>query len=183
MLKEFNRIEASVDNEAKHLGLICDLALNGENGSKINLPHKIKVIKEYNYITITNNNSKENEISYKFIRDNNKVNIPEFGIIEIKRTTKRDPEEFSHLIDAKKIPVGAVWRFKKDGDLIEKFGGGTKSLSDYLIDKKVPSRVRKNLPVLAINNEILLVAGVDISNKVKVDENTRTALGIDIVRF
>lgn len=183
ILKAFNKIGASVDIEAKHLLLILDLGENGENGSKLNLPHKISVIKEYNYVTITNKASKEREETYKFVRDNNKVSIPDFGIIEIKRTTKRDPNEFSHLIDAKKVPIGAIWRFKQDGDLIEKFGGGTKSLSDYLIDKKVPSRIRRNLPVLAINNEILIVAGVDISNKVKVDENTRTALGVDIIRF
>ena len=183
IIKAFNKIGATVDIERKHLKIIVGLALEGENGNKINLPHKISVIKEYNYITITNRNYKAKKVCYKFERENNKLNIPDFGVIEIRRTAKRDPKCFTHLVDAKKIPSGAVWRFREDGDLIEKFGGGTKSLTDYLIDKKVPSRIRHNLPVLAVNNEILIIAGVEISNKVKVDENTRTALGINVVRF
>lgn len=183
IIRAFNKIGATVDIERKHLKIIVGLALEGENGNKINLPHKISVIKEYNYVTITNRNVKPKKISYKFDRENNKLNIPDFGVIEIRRTTKRDPSSFTHLVDAKKIPTNAVWRFREDGDLIEKFGGGTKSLSDYLIDKKVPSRIRHNLPVLAVNNEILIIAGVEISNKVKVDDNTRTILGINVVRF
>ncbi len=183
ILKALHKIGATVDIERKHLKIIMGLALEGENGNKINLPHKISVIKEYNYVTITNKSLKLKKATYKFERENNNVNIKDFGVIEIRRTTKRDPKCFSHLVDAKKIPTGAVWRFREDGDLIEKFGGGTKSLSDYLIDKKVPSRLRRNLPVLAVNNEILIIAGVEISNKVKVDETTRTALGINVIRF
>ena len=183
ILKALHQIGATVDIERKHLKIIMGLALEGENGNKINLPHKISVIKEYNYVTITNKSLKLKKATYKFERENNNVNIKDFGVIEIRRTTKRDPKCFSHLVDAKKIPTGAVWRFREDGDLIEKFGGGTKSLSDYLIDKKVPSRLRRNLPVLAVNNEILIIAGVEISNKVKVDESTRTALGINVIRF
>lgn len=183
ILNALHKIGATVDIERKHLKIIMGLALEGENGNKINLPHKISVIKEYNYVTITNKSLKLKKETYKFERENNNVNIKDFGVIEIRRTTKRDPKCFSHLVDAKKIPTGAVWRFREDGDLIEKFGGGTKSLSDYLIDKKVPSRLRHNLPVLAVNNEILIIAGVEISNKVKVDESTRTALGINVIRF
>ena len=67
--------------------------------------------------------------------------------------------------------------------MFEKFGGGTKSLSDYLIDKKVPVRLRAITPVLAIGNEILIIAGVEISNKLKVDKNTKVAYGINAKRF
>ena len=82
-----------------------------------------------------------------------------------------------------KLPKDAVWRFRKDGDVFEKFGGGTKSLSDYLIDKKVPVRLRALTPVLAKDNEIYIIAGVEISNKVKVDKNTKMAYGINVKRF
>lgn len=56
-------------------------------------------------------------------------------------------------------------------------------MSDFLIDEKIPARLRTYLPVLASGNEILVVAGVEISNKVKVDEETKTAWGINAVRF
>ena len=82
-----------------------------------------------------------------------------------------------------KLPKDAVWRFRKEGDIFEKFGGGTKSLSDYLIDKKVPVRLRSITPVLAKGNEVYIIAGVEISNKLKVDSNTKTAYGINVKRF
>ncbi len=74
--------------------------------------------------------------------------------------------------DLDKIPDGAVIRFKRAGDRFKKFGGGTKSISDYLTDKKVPQSLRGALPLVCDGNEVLIVGGVEISDKVKVDENT-----------
>jgi len=37
----------------------------------------------------------------------------------------------------------------------------------------VPQRIRDMTPVLAFGNDILIVAGVDISSKVKVDQNSK----------
>ena len=91
--------------------------------------------------------------------------------------------EYDHLVDYNKIPKNAVWRSRKEGDMFTKFGGGTKSLKEYFIDKKVPTRLRDITPVLAVGNEILIVAGVEISDKVKIDENTKTAYGINVVKF
>jgi hypothetical protein len=56
-------------------------------------------------------------------------------------------------------------------------------LSDYLIDEKIPARLRTYLPVLASGNEILTIAGVEISDKVKVTDETKTAWAINAVRF
>ena len=78
--------------------------------------------------------------------------------------------------DLDKIPPSAVLRTKRVGDKITKFGGGTKKLSDYLTDKKVPLRLRNNLVVLADGKEILAIFGVAISEKIKVDENTKTII-------
>lgn len=76
--------------------------------------------------------------------------------------------------DFDKIPETAVVRFMREGDKFKKFGGGTKNLGDYFTDKKIPVRIRKNVPVVADGNEILIVCGVEISEKVKVEESTKT---------
>ena len=57
--------------------------------------------------------------------------------------------------------------------MFEKFGGGTKKLKSYLIDKKIPSRLRDYIPVLCDGNEVYIIAGVEISNKLKVDGSTK----------
>jgi tRNA(Ile)-lysidine synthetase-like protein len=179
--KAFKGIGIMSDIERKHLKIINGLALEAENGAKITLPNKVSVIKEYNFITITNKNFTPEPKTWPLERG--KIDIPNFGIIEMQVTRKLDIGDFSHLMDYNKIPKNAIWRYRKDGDIFEKFGGGTKSLSDYLIDKKVPVRLRALTPVLAVGNEILIIAGVEISDKVKIDENTKMAYAINVKRF
>lgn len=84
------------------------------------------------------------------------------------------PENLKRLkFDLDKIPQTAVIRFMREGDKFKKFGGGTKNLGDYFTDKKIPVRIRKYIPVVANGNEILIVCGVEISEKIKVDEHTK----------
>ena len=85
-------------------------------------------------------------------------------------------------IDADKLPRTARWRTRRDGDNFTKFGGGTKGLNAYLIDKKIPARLRDKLPVLANGNDILAIAGIEISDKVKTDLNTLEAYVIEFVK-
>ena len=74
--------------------------------------------------------------------------------------------------DLEKIPESAVIRFKRAGDRFVKFGGGAKSLSDFLTDKKVPQSLRGRLPLVCDGSEVLIVGGVEISEKVKVTADT-----------
>jgi len=179
--KAFKTIGVFSDIESKHLNIIISLGLEAENGSKINLPHQVTVLKEYGYLTITNKNYTPEPI--KIPIKAGVTDIPKFGIIEMVRTRNLDMNKFNHVIDYKSVPKSAYWRFRQDGDVFEKFGGGTKSLSDYFINKKVPSRLRGIVPLLAYKNEILVIAGIEISNKVKIIPETKTAWGINVVRF
>ena len=81
--------------------------------------------------------------------------------------------------DIDKIPETAVIRFKKSGDKFTKFGGGTKSLGDYLTNKKVPQSRREKLPLVCDGEEVLIVGGVEISDKIKLCEKTNR-LGVFI---
>ncbi|MBE5736471.1 MAG: tRNA lysidine(34) synthetase TilS [Clostridiales bacterium] len=181
ILKALKRIGITSNVETKHLKMIKNMALEAENGTKINLADGLTVIKEYNYITFTNRRTKVRNKTYEFKRG--KLDISGYGLIDTNVTKKFDVSAYTHLVDISKLPKDAVWRFRKDGDTFEKFGGGTKSLSDYLIDKKVPVRLRANTPVLAKGGEIYIIAGVEISDKIKVDKNTKSAYGINVKRF
>ena len=181
ILKALKCIGVSTNIERKHLKLIKSMAIEAENGTKISLPNGLTVIKEYNFITFTNRQVKVNNKEYDFSKG--KIDISNFGVIDTILTKKFDIGEFTHIVDVTKIPKDAKWRFRKDGDVFEKFGGGTISLSDYLIDKKVPIRLRNITPVLAVGSEIYIIAGVEISRKVKIDDNTKLAYGINVVKF
>lgn len=181
ILSALKKIGIATNIETKHLKMIKSMAIEAENGTKISLVNGLSVIKEYNFITFTNRRVKTSQKKYKFKKG--KLDISGYGLIETITTRKFEIGKYTHLIDASKLPKDAEWRFRKDGDMFEKFGGGTKSLSDYLIDKKVPVRLRAITPVLAVGNEILIIAGVEISNKLKVDKNTKVAYGINAKRF
>lgn len=75
-------------------------------------------------------------------------------------------------VDADKIPENAVFRFREEGDKMRVFGGGTKSLKKLLNERKIPVKERAYLPVLALENEVLAVGGVEIADRVKVTEQT-----------
>lgn len=74
--------------------------------------------------------------------------------------------------DTEKIPENAVVRFRRDGDRFTKFGGGSKSLSDYFTDRKIPQSLRNCVPLVCLGSEVYIVGGVEISEKVKVTPQT-----------
>lgn len=180
IFKAFKIIGVTKDIERKHIEMIKELVKNGENGSKLNLPFSAMVYKEYDYITITN----------KFIPKPSGVwdfkcgsfEVPNFGSISIKRVKQIKQDDKALYIDYKKVPKDAAWRFRQDGDVFAKFGGGTKKLKGFLIDKKVPLRERDNIPVLASGNNVLVIAGVEISSSIKVDDNSNSAYKIEVKR-
>ena len=74
--------------------------------------------------------------------------------------------------DISAIPRSSVIRTMNSGDKFKKFGGGTKNLGDFFTDKKIPVYLRSHIPVIAVGADILAVFGVEISEKVRVGDNT-----------
>ena len=66
---------------------------------------------------------------------------------------------------------GAHLRLRREGDFIRPFGmRGTKSLGDYMTDRKVPLPLRDFMPLLARENEVLWLPGVGISETARVEK-------------
>jgi len=60
------------------------------------------------------------------------------------------------------------WRYWKEGDCISPLGmKGTKLMSDFFIDLKIPVHMKNQIPLLCSQNEVLWVSGYRISDKVK----------------
>lgn len=70
-------------------------------------------------------------------------------------------------VSAAAIPAGCALRTRRPGDTFRKFGGGTKKLKDYFIDRKLPRPLRGRLPLLACGGEVLAVCGVEIASRVR----------------
>ena len=164
IIKVLKNIGLIKDFEKVHIDMIKSLALS-ENGSKISLPYNLVAIKEYDYVTLFN--STKEVIKFDADFKCGEVEVPKLGKLIVKRVKDFPAEHGVLYIDYRKVPKTAKWRFRQDGDVFTKFGGGTKKLASYLVDKKVPQRLRNFLPVLADGNDIFVIAGVEISEKVK----------------
>lgn len=99
------------------------------------------------------------------------VKIAEICGHDCKKEVK-DGEVYLYF-DRDKIPDGAVLRYRRAGDYIEKFGGGRISVSDLLTDAKIPQSMRDCLPLICVGSEAYVVGGVEISRKVKVTKESR----------
>ncbi len=163
------------DYEKAHIDGVFSL-LNLKNGSQISLPNGIICVREYDSVVFYKNYQPLTAPIYNF-----KVGKFDFDgfSIKIEPCLQRESGLF---IDENKVPKTAVIRNRQNGDVFTKFGGGTKKLKDYLIDKKIPKLKRDSLVVLASGNEILAIFGVEISDKVKVDEFTKSVLKLSITK-
>lgn len=74
-------------------------------------------------------------------------------------------------VDLDKIDGGEL-RFRREGDMFTPYGGKRKKLKQYFIDKKIPKRLRDRIPLVCKGDEVLVAVGIEVSEKVKQDENT-----------
>ena len=87
------------------------------------------------------------------------------------------------VFDYNKIKRPLLIRNRKQGDFFVPLGGkGSKKLKDYFIDKKVSKDKRDHIPLIISDDEIMWVCGYQISDKFKVDENTKDVLYITMIK-
>ncbi len=75
--------------------------------------------------------------------------------------------------DLDAFPAGCVVRARREGDFITPYGGRKKTLKKFLTDRKISARLGRRLTLVACGSEVLVVLGVEISDKVKVTESTK----------
>ncbi|MCH5162780.1 MAG: tRNA lysidine(34) synthetase TilS [Clostridiales bacterium] len=148
---------------------------DGRTGAVAELAHGVKAAREDNSVAIYIPRDKyDGEV--ELVIGTNYID----GLsVDVKRTKKSPKSIKGGVVDGDKL-CGATLRFRRDGDLFKPFGGGTKKLKQYLIDKKIPSRLRDRLPLVCRGNEVLLIVGVEISDGVRVDENTVNTLAVSL---
>ena len=76
------------------------------------------------------------------------------------------------FVDLDAFPAGCVVRTRREGDIITPYHARKKTLKKFLTDKKIPARLSQKLPVIAKGSEVFVVVGVEISDSVKVKEET-----------
>lgn len=167
----FNHLGVFSDIEAKHIKLICDLSA-AEVNKEICLPHGLFAKKSYIGVKVFKKSKKSNLESFEFVKNGEIKFNEDFKIV----TKVVVPAEVIYgeglYVDANKISTDAVWRTRKIGDKFAKIGTGSKKFNDYLTNSKIDYELRDKLPVLAVGESVLVFAGGDVSENVKLDGNT-----------
>lgn len=122
------------------------------------------------------------------------VEIP--GLIEIRevgrvvKTAFADREEIESdggirkaaYFDLERISPPLVIRNRREGDRFQPLGmAGTKKLKAYFIDEKIPREQRDLIPLLADDHSVLWIAGLRLSERVRLSERTRRIVKIEMI--
>ena len=166
------------DVEKQHIDAILSLCAQAHTGKHFALPQKFFAVISYNSLIIAKK-------LYKIIKYGSfSIGIPgntqvPGGTLVCERAAQRaacQPQSLVQFMDADSLK-GAVLRTRQRGDVIHPLGmEGHKSLSDWMIDRKIPVSLRDGLPLLAKDGEILWAIGYGISDSVKVKENTSSII-------
>ena len=162
--KAFSNLGVTADVEERHVEIVKSLAFM-ENGTSLDMPYNTRCSKEYDLITIYKYQA-QGEV--ELVLDDIKTYL--FGDRKITVDLK-DSIGKGIFVDYDKVE-GAVFRKRREKDTFKRYGGGTKSLGDYLTDIKLPKRLRDDLIVLAKGSEVYAILGVEISDKAKIDDTT-----------
>ena len=167
----FIKLGVLADIEERHIALIKGLA--GEpNGTTLDMPYDTLATKEYDMITIYKKPIKY-DYEIPLVDSDTQYNCGD-RVVKVESVNSRGKGIF---VDYDKV-AGAVFRPKREGDIFKRYGGGTKSLGDYLTDIKYPQRLRDRLVVLAKDREIYAIVGVEISDYAKVTSDTTRIIKI-----
>ncbi len=173
--KVFSRLNVWYDVEKAHYEAILAL-VEANGGKKVSLPFNLVAVNEYDKITIMKN-GEEPRADFEISFSKGVVATP-LGKVVVSQEVD-DGLRF----DIAKVPTSAVFRTRRQGDVFSKFGGGgTKPLNKYLIDKKIPARLRDSLLLVADGNNVLVICGVEIADSVRIDENSRV-FGMKMLGF
>lgn len=181
IFKSANALGVRQDIEEKHYAAVLEL-IRAQSGKRIDLAHGLVAHKEDGFVVLERDGGSATDDRYDRCEPFS-VGIHlggEVTLTDVPDDLAAEQRRGVLYASAKKIPSDAVIRFRRAGDHINKFGGGSKSLGDFLTDKKVPLRLRDRLPVVACGSEILAVFGVDVSSMVRLDGDEKTAYRLSL---
>ena len=184
----YSRLNKAGQLEFKNVEDIIDFAQRGQNGKIITLPAGYGALKNYGQLIIEKRSDASSPVFEHPLTVPGVTEIKEIGrrikaeLLDTAAIPGRDKNPDVAWLDFELLPDGIVVRNRRDGDIFSPLGlQGKKKLKDFLIDSKIPRAMRHNIPMVAIGNEIIWVAGFRIGEKWKATENTRKVLRLEII--
>lgn len=105
------------------------------------------------------------------------------GTPEIEKIKKND-DSYQAWLDADQVIGNLHVRGRKNGDRFQPMGmtDGSIKISDLFINKKIPSRVRINWPLVCFENEIVWIPGFMPAHRCRVTQKTTKSLHLKVIK-
>lgn len=149
------------DFETRHILSVLELK-DKPNNTVINLPFNMLALKVNNDLIIEYAN---NEVFEETVFDINSSYV--YGGCRYS-FCKGNSIKIGSTFALDYLPQGAVIRTRKDGDVFKRVNGKTKLLSDFLNDKKLTKIQKDKLLVIAKDNTVFAILGLETADSVKV---------------
>lgn len=161
-----------------NLNEIYDLIFK-KSGTSIDLGENIISRKSYDKIIIEKISEEEKKSKELKIGKN----ITDFGIINLSREKlNENSTSFIKTLDYDKIKGTIYVRKRQNGDRFKPLGmTHNKKLKDYFIDRKVDRIRRDEIGIICDDEKIIYICGMDISEDVKVDKNTKNIINLEVI--
>jgi len=185
--------------EYVHIDKLLWLIENGRTGARVDIPLGMMAMKSYGSLIIRRQAAQEKQSFEQKLEIPGNTHISSIAAtiaIQIMNfETNASCFEFinnnkyvhTKFIDFRKLEmkkaVELVIRNRRDGDTFKPLNSnGTKKLKEYFIDNKIPRYERDEIPLIAINKEIIWIIGNKTSDNYKVTDNTNCVLMITFAK-
>ena len=167
----------SVSPEAKHIELIKKIVYN--NGA-VEIKNNVFAVSSQGFFRIvkkmpvTSAQSVQWNCQKTLFINNKKISLSSINQDTFHNRKKFDKFLFHNSIDCDTIPLSAVFRTRKQGDIFQPPKRNlTKSVKKLFIEMKIPREERDGILMLADGSQILWIEGIGVSEKSSVKGNSQ----------
>jgi tRNA(Ile)-lysidine synthase len=166
----------NIELDSENIQSLSDL-VDSQTGSMIQLKEQVVAFKERDLLILSRASKRSNQRVDKKIEVGQKLEI-DGQLISIEETTKKNVKlnnnKSIEFISGDRLKNVFEIRKWKAGDKFKPIGmKGTKNISDFLSDEKVPSENKKGNLVLTNSGKIVWVIGLRIDERFKVTPKTQ----------
>ena len=163
--------------EAKHIELIKKIVYNS---GAVELKNNIFAVSSQGFLRIVSKNSVNtsqtvtwNGQEFLFI-NNKKISLSKINKDVFHNRKKFDKFLFHNALDCDTIPLTAVFRTRKQGDIFAPHGRNvTKSVKKLFIELKIPREQRDSIIMLADGSDILWIEGIGVCENSSVKDSSK----------
>lgn len=154
-----------------HVNAVLELAQKGQSGKRVDIGNGIAAAVAYGKLRLFR--CVQKEAADVAFTGPGRYEIGSAAFLCTHHDGEMLHQDNTEYFDADALD-GACFRYRREGDVICPLGlGGTKRLSDYLSDRKIPLHMRDALVLLAKGNHVFWVAGVGVSDTSKAKPGSR----------